>query len=1502
MLSKLGDLEAADATKYLTSTLNGYKMEAEDATSVVDKLVAVDNVAATSVRELATALQYSAAIASETGVSFEQLVSYIGVVSETTRQNAESIGQGMKTMLTRMQDIKGGKLDEDGLGINNVEIALKKANIELRDSRDSFRDFGGVLEELAGKWGTLSETEQAFIAKSIAGVRQVNMFTVLMQNMGRAIELQEVQFSSAGLAADRYQIYLDSLEAKIAQLKATWEGLIQDTITSGFVGSLLDAGKAVLDFIEKIGGLKNSVLAITSVFALLKLPALIGVIQSVIVTIQALTASTAAITPAALMSAGSMEALGVSSAAAGATASAAMAAATLGISLLIAALVAAGVALERFIITTKEYAELANETEEDIQDTKSKIQSVSELQDEYEKLTEKINDLTLSEDELNSAQSRWYEVQKQLHSQIPMVTGAIDEQGRFIIANTEAITDQIKKLEELKTSQEDLMKSQATNYLFSSDYNSLSSFEKFFVDLNLDAKDGLNSLQQTVADALNAIDSFLLGYESKAFGILEFDTDATRNNNKSMDYITSAYSSMENATDVEDYLSKKESFDEIYAMTSDMMGKAGKEGALKYAESFNERWGEEYPILAENFYAIAKQVGVNEEEKLAKENAEAYRKEYIEILQKPIGKGFKTLVNPEDNKEENVMGRGLTEAQAQKWVDIGISGSQEITDYLITERIPSLIKAAQDLSNVFDTIGQKQLIAPEQIDRLGNFGVSVEYTADGLQVLKDKQGNVISSQEDLLNIIKLSESEYTSYSAEQQKIIDMYIEQALATEKASEGYKNLESAVNALSSAYKEQSENGEISISTAMNLVEAGMAEAVMWDTATGSLKLNEEAMIRLQKAKIEMAIADQRLITTTAGFTQAQVDAAQAMISAYQEIYNALGQGSPIANLSPVSGSSSAKQEDPRIKEQEEIIEGLEDEIDLYEDEKDAIKKSQDQYHDWIDLKKKALELTKEENDYLKEQSERTTNLAKLKKEIAMLELDNTEEARAKRLELEEQAAELEKEITENTEERRYDLQMQALENLKDAFDAMIEKQIEAIDLVIEGIRDQIEAIRDIIEDLREEGKSGGSGAGGTRNTSLGVGMQTWLTTQKPTDVNNTIVTDKLVFPVSQEPLITGRHEEGPIDIRSAYDEDKNVYAMQSGTIVGIGNNGGYGNTIAIKDANGRIVTTSHMSQLGNLQVGQNVNAGDIIGQVDQNWTGQGTGEHLHLEVWQETENGLERVNIGLEDFAEGFDYANAKIPEFNQNLDDLSINAQGAVNTFKEGSILIQDASGKINESATSMANKFIDLGATTADDLADIIQLTNEGYINWNGNISDITDSLSNFGYSIGLTGMELAAFINYMRDLQNNDIEETTVFPNRPYNHGNGMIGIRKPGEAIDMVMHSGGVVESHHDGNFAGNLQSNEVFAKLLKGEYVATEGQMDNFLKNVLPTIATNIPTGRYNQSSNITVSMPINVNGNLDKSVLPDIKKIANQVIEEINRSLIARGYVRPANNTLS
>ena len=90
-LAKVGAMESAQATELLTSALNGYKVEAKDAMSIVDKISAIDLAAATSSEELATALSRTANSAADANVSLDKLLGMIGTVSSVTRKSASTI-------------------------------------------------------------------------------------------------------------------------------------------------------------------------------------------------------------------------------------------------------------------------------------------------------------------------------------------------------------------------------------------------------------------------------------------------------------------------------------------------------------------------------------------------------------------------------------------------------------------------------------------------------------------------------------------------------------------------------------------------------------------------------------------------------------------------------------------------------------------------------------------------------------------------------------------------------------------------------------------------------------------------------------------------------------------------------------------------------------------------------------------------------------------------------------------------------------------------------------------------------------------------------------------------------------------------------------------------------------------------------------------------------------------------------------------------------------------
>lgn len=240
-LSKVGAMESAEATELLTSTLNGYKYSAEEAMNIVDKVSAIDMAAATSSEELMTALSRTANSADDAGISFDKLLAMIGTVSSVTRKSASTIGESFKTIFSRMSNVAAGKdIDEEGESLNDVETTLNKMGITLRDSQDEWRNFEDVIDEVARKWNAFSSTQQSQIATAIAGTRQQENFRALMNNWDQVTQLVDVSANSAGSATQKMEVYLDSLQAKLNEVKAAWEGFLLSLNQNDSIKGMLD--------------------------------------------------------------------------------------------------------------------------------------------------------------------------------------------------------------------------------------------------------------------------------------------------------------------------------------------------------------------------------------------------------------------------------------------------------------------------------------------------------------------------------------------------------------------------------------------------------------------------------------------------------------------------------------------------------------------------------------------------------------------------------------------------------------------------------------------------------------------------------------------------------------------------------------------------------------------------------------------------------------------------------------------------------------------------------------------------------------------------------------------------------------------------------------------------------------------------------------------------------------------------------------------------------------
>lgn len=261
VLSKDAELSSSDASEILTATLNGFQLAADQASRINDILTSIDLESASGADSIGKALMKVASQANNAGVSLEKTSAIIATIKDVTQDSDESIGTAMKSILSRMNQIKAGKFvdSETGESLNDTEKVLKKIGVSMRDNTGMFRDSEGVLDDIAKKWKTLDSNSQKAVATATAGTYQYNKFIAAMDNWDKVEKLTNVAYNSEGTAQKKFQDnYLNSLEAKTNQLKSSLEGLSTSLISDDMYAGFLDGSKAIVDFVDKTNLLKGA--------------------------------------------------------------------------------------------------------------------------------------------------------------------------------------------------------------------------------------------------------------------------------------------------------------------------------------------------------------------------------------------------------------------------------------------------------------------------------------------------------------------------------------------------------------------------------------------------------------------------------------------------------------------------------------------------------------------------------------------------------------------------------------------------------------------------------------------------------------------------------------------------------------------------------------------------------------------------------------------------------------------------------------------------------------------------------------------------------------------------------------------------------------------------------------------------------------------------------------------------------------------------------------------
>lgn len=269
ILSKIGMIDAADATEDLTAVLNGYKLEAQSALEVVSKLSAVDLESASDAGGLAESMSRTATSANQAGISIDELIGMIATLKDVTQASDEELGNAIKSIVSRYSQIKANKfIDyETGEDLSNVETVLGKIGIKIRDGLTDFRDLSDVLSELAAKYDKLNDVERNAVNTAMFGTYQQNKGAVLLSNWDKVEKLTKVSEDSTTEALDKFEAYTEGVEAHINSMTASYEHLASIIADSEFLKGATDAASGFLDVIsqvvDKLGVLSTAAGAVT---------------------------------------------------------------------------------------------------------------------------------------------------------------------------------------------------------------------------------------------------------------------------------------------------------------------------------------------------------------------------------------------------------------------------------------------------------------------------------------------------------------------------------------------------------------------------------------------------------------------------------------------------------------------------------------------------------------------------------------------------------------------------------------------------------------------------------------------------------------------------------------------------------------------------------------------------------------------------------------------------------------------------------------------------------------------------------------------------------------------------------------------------------------------------------------------------------------------------------------------------------------------------------------
>lgn len=263
--------DIAEASQSIVSTMQAFGVEAEDVMSIVDRLNNVGNNFSISSQGLGEGLRRSAAALASAGNDIDESIAMI-TAGNTVIQDPDAVGTALKTLSMRLRgtktDLENAGEETEGMAdtvsqLREKLLALTNQKVDIQLDPDTYKSSYRILSEMSAVWSDMTDMQRAAALELMGGKRQGNILASIIEQFDVAENALESSRNSIGSAAEENAKYLDSIEGKMSQFSAQFQGLSTEILNSELVKGVFDAGSGILGFltavIDKFGSLKGFV-------------------------------------------------------------------------------------------------------------------------------------------------------------------------------------------------------------------------------------------------------------------------------------------------------------------------------------------------------------------------------------------------------------------------------------------------------------------------------------------------------------------------------------------------------------------------------------------------------------------------------------------------------------------------------------------------------------------------------------------------------------------------------------------------------------------------------------------------------------------------------------------------------------------------------------------------------------------------------------------------------------------------------------------------------------------------------------------------------------------------------------------------------------------------------------------------------------------------------------------------------------------------------------------